>query len=107
MANRLGWALAAAALVGVAAAEERLVNPRIGDPAAVAEGRRLYRVRCVICHGDHGGRGPNLFATRLDDEAFLNTVIQGRGTMPSLGTRMSPEEVWAVHAYVKSTDHYE
>lgn len=84
-----------------------MVNPRLGDPAAIEEGRHLYRTRCVICHGRNGGRGPNLFATKIDDEAFLETVIQGRGNMPAFGLRMSPDEVWAVHAYVKSTDHYE
>jgi mono/diheme cytochrome c family protein len=90
-----------------AAAEDRLRNPRLGDPAAIEEGRRFYRTRCVICHGSDGGRGPNLFASGLDDEAFLEVVIQGRRTMPAFGLRMSPDDVWAVHAYVKSTDRYE
>ena len=55
-----------------------------------------------------GGRGPNLFATKLSDEQFLETVINGRkGTqMPAFGLRLSPDEVWQVHAFVKSTDHY-
>lgn len=116
MANRLArpallgaglWAGLVTGAEGVRPDEARLENPRLGEAEAVSEGRRLYRTRCVICHGREGGRGPNLFATQLDDEAFLTTVIQGRGTMPSLGLRMSPDEVWAVHAYVRSTDHYE
>jgi mono/diheme cytochrome c family protein len=52
--------------------------------------------------------GPNLFATKLSDQRFLETVIQGRkGTqMPAFGLRLSPDEVWQIHAFVKSTDYY-
>ena len=90
-----------------AAAETEVVNPRLDDPEAIAEGRRFYRTRCVICHGRSGGRGPNLFAGRLDVAAFVQTVINGRGAMPALGARMSVYDVFAVHAYVHSTDHHE
>jgi hypothetical protein len=53
-------------------------------------------------------RGPNLFATKLSDQRFLETVIQGRkGTqMPAFGLRLSLDEVWQIHAFVTSTDHY-
>jgi mono/diheme cytochrome c family protein len=53
------------------------------------------------------GEAPNLFATKLTDEQFMNVVIGGRATMPAFGLRMSPDDVWAVHAYVKSTGKYE
>jgi mono/diheme cytochrome c family protein len=90
-------------------AEEALTNPFLGDAEAIAEGRRIYRMRCVICHAHAGARGPDLFGSRLTDEQFLETVINGRnGTqMPAFGLRLSPDDVWHVHAYVKSTDHYE
>ena len=93
----------------LAAAEQPLTNPVLGDPEARAEGRTIYRRRCYVCHLSEGGRGPNLFATRLGDEAFLNTVINGRkGTqMPAFGLQIGPDEVWKVHAYVRSTDHHE
>ena len=109
----VGFRLLALALLPAASANSQLAdavtNPRLGDTAAIAEGRRFYRTRCVICHGKQGGRGPNLFATTLSDEQFLETAINGRkGTlMPAFGTRMSPDEVWAIHAYIRSTDHYE
>lgn len=90
------------------AAGEALVNSVLGDPVAIAEGRRLYGTRCVLCHGSAGGRGPNLFASSLSDEQFLETVISGRkGTqMPAFGFRMSSDEAWQIYAFVKSTDHY-
>ncbi|MFQ5773570.1 MAG: c-type cytochrome [Kiloniellaceae bacterium] len=107
-AGLLAAGLGFSAAADRAAAEEAAVNPFLGDPQAIAEGRRVYRTRCVICHGRSGGRGPNLFATRLSDEQFLETVINGRkGTqMPAFGYRMSPDDVWMVHAFVKSTDRY-
>jgi mono/diheme cytochrome c family protein len=90
------------------AAGEALTNPVLGQPEAIEEGRNIYRAKCLVCHQSAGARGPNLFATRLSDEQFLEVVIQGRkGTqMPAFGLRLSPDEVWQVHAFVKSTDHY-
>ena len=99
----------ASALAASARAEEPLTNPVAGDPAAIEAGRKTYRQRCYICHLSHGGRGPNLFASKLTDEKFLITVINGRkgATMPAFGLQMTPDEVWEVHAYIRSTDHYE
>ena len=87
---------------------EALTNPVLGQAEAIAAGRDIYRAKCLVCHQSAGARGPNLFATRLSDEQFLSVVINGRkGTlMPSFGLRLSPDEVWQVHAFVKSTDHY-
>ena len=100
-------ALVAAALAATAAADE-IANPLLGQPEAIAAGKAIYSGRCVLCHGSAGARGPNLFASKISDERFLETVINGRkGTlMPAFGTRMSPDDVWMVHAFVKSTDRY-
>jgi mono/diheme cytochrome c family protein len=89
-------------------ADEALPDPFLGQPDAISAGRDTYRAKCYICHFSNGGRGPNLFATKLTDEQFLETVINGRkGTqMPAFGLRLSPDEVWQVHAFIKSTDHY-
>lgn len=94
--------------LGGAAADEEMTNPFLGQPEAIAEGLQTYRSKCYICHLSKGGRGPNLFATKISDEKFLETVINGRkGTqMPAFGLRLSPDDVWKVHAFVKSTDHY-
>jgi len=88
--------------------DEALTDPFLGQPDAIAAGKDTYRSKCLVCHQSAGGRGPNLFATKLSDERFLETVINGRkGTlMPAFGLRLSPDEVWQVHAFIKSTDHY-
>jgi mono/diheme cytochrome c family protein len=88
--------------------DDALTDPFLGQPDAIAAGRVTYASKCYVCHHSSGARGPNLFATKLNDQRFLETVIQGRkGTqMPAFGLRLSLDEVWQVHAFVKSTDHY-
>ncbi len=102
-------ALFCAVLSSSVAGEDELTNPVLDDSAAIETGKDIYRSKCYGCHHSGGARGPNLFATKLSDERFLETVINGRkGTqMPAFGLRLSPDEVWQVHAYIKSTDHYE
>jgi mono/diheme cytochrome c family protein len=94
--------------LGSAAADDEVTNPFLGQAEAIEGGLQIYRSKCYICHLSKGGRGPNLFATKISDEKFLETVINGRkGTqMPAFGLRLSPDDVWKVHAFVKSTDHY-
>ncbi len=88
-------------------AQDSNSSPVFGQHDAIAQGRRVYRTRCYICHLSNGGRGPNLFTNRLTDEQFMEIVINGRGTMPALGTILVLDDVWNVLAYVKTTDHYE
>jgi mono/diheme cytochrome c family protein len=94
--------------VAVASAEEGLTNPVLGQAEAISAGRDIYQRKCLVCHQSSGARGPNIFATKLSDHHFVETVINGRkGTqMPAFGHRLSLEEIWQVHAFVKSTDHY-
>ena len=94
--------------LGPARAEEGLTNPFLGQPDAISAGRDHYQRKCLVCHQSAGARGPNIFATKLSDQRFLETVIKGRkGTqMPAFGARLTIDEIWQVHAFVKSTDHY-
>lgn len=91
-------------------AEDELKNPYLGQKEAIEEGRRIYRGKCMLCHRQMGGRGPNLFATKLTDERFLDVVINGRlgmrGQMPAFGYRMSFDDIWKVHAFIKSRDRF-
>jgi mono/diheme cytochrome c family protein len=104
----LAAAMALLAIGRGLADDDELIDPFLGQPAAIAAGRVTYAGKCYVCHHSTGARGPNLFATKLSDQRFLETVIQGRkGTqMPAFGLRLSPDEVWQIHAFIKSTDHY-
>ena len=70
-------------------ADDELKDPFLGQEDAIAAGRVTYAGKCYVCHHSSGARGPNLFATKLSDQRFLETVIQGRkGTqMPAFGLR--------------------
>ena len=87
-----------------ALADNDLTDPYLGQPGAIAEGDDLYHSHCIICHGLKGGRGPNIFATQLTDDQFLEVVINGRkGTqMPAWGLRLSPDDVWKIRAFLKA-----
>ena len=87
-----------------ALADNDVTDPYLGQPAAIDEGDDLYHSHCIICHGLKGGRGPNIFATQLTDDQFLEVVINGRkGTqMPAWGFRLSPDDVWKIRAFLKA-----
>ena len=85
-------------------AQSAAVDPYIGQPAAIDAGEQIYREKCIICHGRAGGRGPDLFAITLSDAEFLKTVENGRpGTlMPAFGSRLSPDDIWRIRAFLKA-----
>jgi mono/diheme cytochrome c family protein len=90
--------------VRVGRADSGLVDPLLGQPAAIDDGKQIYREKCIICHGRAGGRGPDLFAVNLTDQEFLDTVLAGRkdGLMPAFASRLSVNDVWEVRAFVKA-----
>jgi mono/diheme cytochrome c family protein len=106
----LGLSAISRSVAIAAAAEEELTSPFLGQREAIEEGKDLYRKRCVGCHFRRGGRGPDLYATTLTDEQFLEVVINGRsgtrGVMPSFGTILSPDDVWKIHALIKSGETF-
>jgi len=83
---------------------EHTENPYSGDPEAIAEGQRLYRSTCYICHADTGARGPNLRKSKLKGQAFLKIVIHGRkGTqMPAWKGKLTEAEMWKVYSFIEA-----
>jgi mono/diheme cytochrome c family protein len=80
-------------------------NPYLSDPAALNEGEKIYRGRCIGCHFRGGGRGPNIFRTKLSLVQFVEIVAKGGGPgMPAWGTTLSGEDIMKVHAFVMSRD---
>lgn len=105
--------LALSAMLGaadIAVAQDEMTNPYLGKQDAIEEGKALYRKRCVGCHYRHGGRGPDLYASKLTDQQFLETVINGRhgsrGVMPAFGTTLSIDNIWKIHAMIKSGETF-
>jgi mono/diheme cytochrome c family protein len=85
-------------------AQTPVVDPYLGQPAAIDAGEQIYREKCIICHGKAGGRGPDLFAVTLSDEEFMKTVENGRPDtlMPAFGSRLSRDDIWKLRAFLKA-----
>jgi cytochrome c(L) len=86
-------------------------NPYAGDPAAIEEGRSLWRkTGCYSCHGGvaEGGVGPSLiddeWIYRPTDKTLFKTISEGRkGTvMVSWSKELDPDQIWKVIAYIRS-----
>jgi mono/diheme cytochrome c family protein len=107
--RRIPAALLAVALgAGIAAAQETPPapqNPYFDQKEALDEGERIYRGRCIGCHFRGGGRGPNIFRTKLTLVQFVEVVAKGGGPgMPAWGSTLSGEDILKLHAFVMSRD---
>jgi len=71
--------------------------------------RGIYRDQCARCHGLDGGGNPRAVDTKpglnlkdselvrsLDREAIRRHVVEGKGTMPAYGEKLTPEEIDAM-----------
>jgi len=99
-------------------ADAKLSNLTPINAASIARGQVIYVNMCAACHGPAGrGDGPvgKLFpfilplsgpkaqnAMKLSDATIYAIVRQGRGLMPSYGSRVTPAERWDVINYVRS-----
>lgn len=92
-----------------------------GFPIAVTEtmirrGQNRYEIYCAPCHGTNGdGQGitkaygmvatPTYHDDRLRQMAegeLFNTITHGKNTMSPYADKLSPDERWAVIAYVRA-----
>jgi len=98
-----------------------LENPLAGNPEAETSGRDVYRIHCVMCHGENGaGDGPaamslnpkpESFVTNQDQfsDAYLFWRISEGGlikpfssAMPSWKSILSEEEIWQVISHLRT-----
>jgi len=87
----------------------------IGSAAFAADtpdGKALYEAKCAICHGKNGvAKSTAKGAANLNDPKFqeANTqaaiaaiITDGKGKMKGLKDKLTPEQVTAVAAHVKT-----
>lgn len=90
-------------------------SPVAPTPRLLATGRKRFDIHCATCHGLLGDgesqvalnmalrRPPSLHLYRDVADGYIYQVIsQGFGLMPSYAAELSPEERWAVVAYVRA-----
>ena len=86
--------------------------------ALVERGRDRYGIYCQPCHGALGDgngitRAYGMIATanyqddrirKMPEGEIFNTITNGKNTMLSYADKLSPEERWAVVAYVRALE---
>lgn len=85
-------------------------NPLEGQPAAIADGKRLFgQMNCAGCHGyDLGGSmGPNLkdnyWRYGGSPGAIYRSIASGHPQgMPAWSKALTPAEIWKLTAYIQS-----
>lgn len=86
--------------------EKESAHPLIGNPAAIADGTKLYAHSCAGCHGPDGsgGRGPNLVRRPLwhplSDERIFEVVRQGLPGADMPPTDLTDDETWRLVAFL-------
>jgi len=79
---------------------------------AASEGQTLYDTKCAQCHGKDGvakppGRGSKnfndpAFQSAWTEESIAKITADGKGKMPGYRSKLSPEQIKAVAAHVKT-----
>lgn len=82
-------------------------------PALAAEdGKTLYDTKCALCHGKDGVAKPAAKGSRnFNDAAFqaeasadaiAKVTAEGKGKMPGYTAKLTPEQISAIAAHVKT-----
>lgn len=94
---------------------DTLKNPFTYDPSTLREGKELYNIYCVSCHGPTGlGDGSpgkfkvepaNFHSEKVSDQsdgALFWKLTNGRGTsMPAYGEALPEETRWKLVSYIR------
>lgn len=100
---------------GYEAAGKNLKNPLPPTPENIEEGKRLYTLYCVHCHGEKGdGQGSIVQAEKfppppayngplkdLPEGKMYHSITYGKNLMGSHASQLSPTERWQVILYVR------
>jgi cytochrome c5 len=103
------------AIEGTVPREHLPGRPHPMSLALLAAGHRRFDITCATCHGLVGD-GDSVVAQKMalrpppslhgfagrPDEFFYKVIAEGYGMMPPYAAEISPEERWAVVAYVRA-----
>ena len=97
-------------------AGRELENPLPATARTLEEGKALYEIYCVVCHGAEGrGDGPmagkippppayrSERVVRFPPGRLFHVVTLGSGRMPSYAAQLTAEERWKVVSYVQES----
>lgn len=107
---------------GYEAAGRDLINPFEKSKSNTEEGKRLYGIYCMHCHGENGNGDGSLIATDkfppppsyysgkssrggemkdLTDGKIYHSITYGINLMGSHASQVNPEERWKIIQYVR------
>ena len=76
------------------------------------DGEAIYMARCKVCHGEDGSPKPfakdspafhdEAWKKATSLEAIEKLVAEGRKRMPAFRNKLTPEQIKAVSAYIKT-----
>jgi len=105
-------------VTGVESSERQtdLRNPTPASPASLAQGKTLFEINCVMCHGATSAtRGPvgqklnppppgldHDLVHGLSDADIFNAMAFGFGRMPTFRTKLAPAERWHLVNYLRT-----
>jgi mono/diheme cytochrome c family protein len=99
-----------------ARAGRELKNPFRATPDTLEEGRALYQIYCLVCHGERGlGDGP--IAGKIPSPPsykserilefppgrLFHVVTMGAGKMPSYAAQLGVDDRWKIVTYVRTS----
>jgi mono/diheme cytochrome c family protein len=98
---------------------EKMTSPNKGDVSSIANGKRLFAINCLPCHGDLSKKPyvpglvgqktiqtppdltSDMYKTRTDGSIYA-TIHFGIRAMPGHGWKLSPAEHWDIVNYVRN-----
>ena len=84
--------------------------PKFGKKQ-VAQGAEIYARNCSPCHGAHMDDPNGAFDLRAfppdQHDRFVNSVTNGKNSMPAWGGLLKPEEIEALWAYVIAGERHD
>lgn len=72
--------------------------------AAFQQGKVIYKVLCVECHGEEGQKEAlaDLTESKLSLEESMEVIAEGRGAMQGYSSQLSEQEINLVAAYTET-----
>ena len=105
--------IVAGLLSGCGKDQSKMTDAELGLNAQQSQGRKVYNVYCLSCHpaySTHGNKGPGLkklyrkeylpSGLTTTDEHVMQSIVRGRGMMPSFGGQLDQQELQVLMAYL-------
>lgn len=85
---------------------QKVKKEKVGGIIVSKSGKEIFEEKCALCHGSDGKLGlsgaKDISATQLDHVGILNVISEGKNTMASYKSTLTPEQIEAVASYIET-----